>query len=175
MERCKNYHLSAPHWFGCVLLCYVALWIPREMLLKWLCIWWSQATAWCVLRDLLGFMHNALCVSWEGWTSDREDWVSSRIPNGLLLLSLSSCPALPPPLPLFYAIRWKQPTSLMWPFPVCGTRTKKLHFLSMLLQSFSLTLPLFILLSLSLQSVLLPFFYLSVLMIYFCKNVWPVL
>lgn len=72
----------------------------------------SRATAWCVLRDLLGFMHNALCVSWEGWTSDREDWVPSRISNGLRSLS-------PPPrvaLSLFYTVRWKQPTSLMWPF-----------------------------------------------------------
>lgn len=50
----------------------------------------SWATAWCVLRDLLGFMHNALCVSWEGWTSDREHWVPSRISNGLRSLSLPS-------------------------------------------------------------------------------------
>lgn len=32
-------------------------------------------------------MHNALCVSWEGWTSDREHRVPSRISNGLRSLS----------------------------------------------------------------------------------------
>lgn len=72
-------------------------------------------------------MHNALCVSWEGWTSDGEDWVPSRISNGLHSLSASS----PPPPSHFHAIWGKQPASLMWPFPVCGVRTKTLRFLSM--------------------------------------------
>lgn len=36
-----------------------------------------------------------------------------------------------PPPPRFHAIWGKQPASLMWPFPVCGVRTKTLRFLSM--------------------------------------------
>lgn len=44
---------------------------------------------------------------------------------------------------LSLSIRWKQPTSLMWPFPVCGMRTKELHFQC----SCRLFLPLFLCLS----------------------------
>lgn len=36
-ESCKNYHLLTPHWFGRILLCYVALWFPKEMVSEWLC------------------------------------------------------------------------------------------------------------------------------------------
>lgn len=134
----------------------------------------SWATAWCVLRDLLGFMHNALCVSWEGWTSDREHWVPSRISNGLRSLSLPSRLDLSPLsfilfagnsqhhwCGLFLCVAWEQKkcTSL-----ACYHRL-----------SLPLCLCLSTHLSLSLQSPSLPFFYVSVLMIYFCKNVWPVL
>lgn len=45
-------------------------------------------------------------------------------------------------LSLFYASCWKQPTSLMWPFSVCGMRTKELLYLgvlSLLSLSFSLS------------------------------------
>lgn len=38
---------------------------------------------------------------------------------------------------LFYAICWKHPTSLMWPFPAWGIRTKELCILSMLVPSLS--------------------------------------
>lgn len=57
----------------------------------------------------------------------------------------------------------------MWPFPVCGMRTKELHFLSMLLPSLSIFLSLFIC-PFSFQSVLLPFFHLLDLMIYFART-----
>lgn len=75
--------------------------------------------------------------------------------------------------PLFYTIHWKQPPSLMWPFPVCGSRTKEVCFLSMLLPSLSHSVSVYPLPCL--QSPSLPFFNVSVLMIYFCKNVWPML
>lgn len=75
------------------------------------------------------------------------------------------------PPPHFYTARWKQPTSLMWPFPLCSMRTKEMHSLSMLLPSLSHSVSVYPFLSL--QSLSLPFFYVSVLMIYFWKNGWP--
>lgn len=85
----------------------------------------------------------------DGRVTERTESLSESQMDYFYFLSLL---ALRSPS-LFYAIRWKQPTSLMWPFPVCGTRTKELHFLSMLLQSLSLTLSLFILHSLSLSNL----------------------
>lgn len=164
-EGCRNYHLLTPHWFGSILLCYAALWIPGEMMSEWLCVRWSWATAWCVLRDLLGFMHNALCVSWEGWTSDREDWVPSRISNGLRSLSPCAHTALPLSL-LCYLLETANIIDVA--FSCVWHENKGWCFLSMLSPSFSPTLSVFIL-PFSLQSVLLPFFYLWVLMIYFAR------
>lgn len=99
---------------------------------------------------------------WQGGLSPLQNlkWITLTFS----LFSLSS-----PPFSLFYAIRWKQPTSLMWPFPVCGMRTKALHFLSMLLPSLSIFLFLFIC-RFSFQAVLLPFFHLLDLMIYFART-----
>lgn len=84
----------------------------------------SRATARCALADPLGFMHNALCVSWEGWTSDREHRVPFRISNGSSSLSLTP-PLLLAKFSRFQSPRWKQPTTLEWPFPACGLRTKE--------------------------------------------------
>lgn len=69
----------------------------------------------------------------------------------------------------FMLFCWKQPTSLMWPFPVCGIRTKELRFLSMLLPSLSHTAFLFLLLFLSNLFSYLAFIY--QLYDLFCKNV----
>lgn len=85
----------------------------------------SGATARCALADPLGFMHNALCVSWEGWTSDREHRVPFRISNGSSSLSLPPPPLLLAKFSRFQSPRWKQPTTLEWPFPACGLRTKE--------------------------------------------------
>lgn len=113
-KRCKNYHLLTSHWFSLTALCFATLWLAGELLLGLLCLV-ELATARGMLTDLLRVMHNALCVSWKGWTSDSEDWVSSRISNGLLSLPR-------PPLPfilfagnsqhhwcgLFLCVAWEQ-------------------------------------------------------------------
>ena len=145
-----------------------------EFLKKWsrnYFVRWSRATAWCVLRDLLGFMHNALCVSWEGWTSDREDWVPSRISNGLRSLSPPSSPSSLPLAfilftgnsqhhwcGLFLCVAWEQRNCASL---ACYRR---------------LFLPLFLYLSSPLHPIYPSTFLLSLgFNDLFCKNVWPVL
>lgn len=92
----ENYQLHSPHWFDFIVLCV----FPNPQRSDFTPQSW--ATAWRSLGDLLGFMHNALCASWEGWTSDRVHWAPSRISNGLLTFSPSPLLHLP-----FAAVRWE--------------------------------------------------------------------
>lgn len=149
---CKNDHLLTPHWFGRILLCYAALWIPKEMVSKWLCETGRQhgacsETFWasCIMLFVFPGKDGRVTGRTESHPESQMDYAHFLPPLAQLSPSL------------FYAIRWKQPTSLMWPFPVCGMRTKELCFLSMLLPSLSPTLSMFILPSLSNLSLYLSF------------------
>lgn len=80
-------------------------------------------------------------------------------------------------LPLLTSIStlcWKQPTSLIWPFFLCVAWEQKKCASLTCYHCLSPTPSLCIHSSLS-NLLSLPFFYVSVLMIYFCKNVRPVL
>jgi len=87
--KCKNHHLLTPHWSGRV---FTAPWVPqRNAVGVALYTPAAAATAGRVLGDLLGLMHNALCVFW--WRMDEWQGGPSPLQNlkrvfTLYLLSL---------------------------------------------------------------------------------------